>query len=51
MNQNNKTENNDVYILEMEFKNDKTIKELIKELLTNAHIETDPETWYNKPII
>lgn len=40
-------ENKDVYIIETEFKNDKNIKELIRELILNAHIETSPETWYN----
>lgn len=51
MNENNQSDKNDIYTLETIFTDDKTIKELIKELILNAHIETDPETWYNKPII
>ena len=39
-------ENKDIYIIETDFK-DKNIKELIKELILNTHIETSPETWYN----
>lgn len=39
--------NKEVYIIETEFSNDKTIKELIKELILNSHIETSPEKWYN----
>lgn len=40
-------ENKDIYTIETEFKDDKNIKELIKELILNTHIETSPETWYN----
>lgn len=48
MDNNNTTEENkDVYIIETEFQNDKNIKELIKDLILNANIETDFETWYN----
>lgn len=51
MNENDKSEKNDIYTIETIFSNNKTIKELIKELILNTHIETDAETWYNKPII
>lgn len=46
MNNESIEENKDIYIIETDFK-DKNIKELIKELILNAHIETSPETWYN----
>ena len=51
MNENNKTENKDIYLVETEYKSERPIKELIKELMLNAHIETDTEIWYNEPII
>lgn len=51
MGKSNITENKDVYIVETEFKADKDIKELLKELILNESIETSPEIWYNYPII
>lgn len=47
MDNENIEKNKDVYIIETEFKDDKNVKELIKELILNTHIETSPKTWYN----